>query len=111
MADRIEVYQGDARPDFSGIITFTGTVTLTGSTVSYYLEDISGTVKVSARVCTVTIDNTAKTITWSVDTESGDFDTLGKFYPYLVVTFTDNSTHTIPVYNDWIIKVNPRGNK
>lgn len=95
MTDHIRLNKGDDGIDLTGTVTFTDEVTLAGSTMTFSMVDRQGTVKINGRACTVTIDDTANTIDFSVALASGDTDTEGRYRSLLKITFSDARVRTV----------------
>ena len=95
MADHIRIHKDDDGIDLSGTVSFDTAITLTGSTMAYYMVDRQGTLKINGRACTVTIDDSANTIDYEVAFQSGDTDTEGRYRSVLKITFADTRVRTV----------------
>ena len=91
----VVLYQNDSAPEISDTITYTGSPTLTGSTVTFTMKDSAGTKKIDARACTVVIDDVAKTIVWTVDMTASDTDTIAEYDAWVQVTYPDSDVQSI----------------
>ena len=95
MADHIRLHKDDDGVDLSGVVSFDSAITLAGATMAYYMVDRQGTAKINGRACSVVIDDSAETITYSVALQAGDLDTEGRYRSVLKITFSDARIRTV----------------
>ena len=94
MSTHIRIHKDDDGIDLTGTVTFDQDVTLTGSSMKYYMVDRQGTLKINGRTCSVTVTETNNTIDYAVAFQTGDTDTEGRYRSVLKITFADARVRT-----------------
>lgn len=102
------IKQNDTSPSIQAALKdASGTaINLTGASVQFHMEDVTGTLKVDAAMTVTDASNGVVQYDWV----SGDTNTVGTYYVEFEVTYADSSIETFPNNNKEVIIIRPELN-